>query len=532
MKRRDLLAGAAAVAAVGPISLAKPAIAQGAARVLRFIPEGNLQNPDPVWSTTTVARNFGYMVWDTLYGVTEAMQPRPQMVEGHETSADGLTWRMKLREGLKFHDGAPVRSADCVASIARWMKRDGFGQRLEQALNELVAIDDRSFEFRLKRPFPLLTLALGKPTANVCFIMPERMAKVDAYKQIEEYVGSGPYSFLRPEWVPGASAAFARNAAYVPRAEAPDFVSGGKVAHFDRIEWKVIPDAATAAAAMQNGEADWWQSPTPDLLPLLRRARGVTVDLLDKIGTVAVMRFNMLHPPFDNVKLRRAILPAINQADFMAAAYGDETSLFGINVGVFTPGSPLANKAGLEALTGTRDFAKAKQLVAESGYKGERVVFLAPTDYPILNAYCQIGADLLSKLGLKVDFQGSDWGTMINRRNNRETVDKGGWSAFCTSWEGLNLADPGAHAPIGGQGEKGWFGWYASQKMEDLRSAWFDAPDLAAQQKVAEQIQLLTWEDAPFYPLGQGFQPIARRNNVSDIVRSPFPLFWNAKKTG
>ncbi len=531
MKRRQLLAAAAATAATTSIDLARPTLAQGSARTLRFIPEGNLQNPDPIWTSTTVARNFGYMIWDTLYGVDEAMNPKPQMVDGHAISSDGLNWRMRLREGLKFQDGAPVRSADCIASVSRWMKRDGFGQRLEAALNEIRAVDDRSFEFRLKRPFPLLAHALGKPTANVCFIMPERVALTDANKQIDDYTGSGPYSFLRDQWVPGASAAFARNGAYLPRQEPASFVSGGKVAHFDRIEWKVIPDASTAAGAMQNGEADWWQTPTPDLLPLLRRARGVAVDRLDTIGTVAMIRFNMLQPPFNNVKLRRAILPAVNQADFMAAAIGGETDLYALNVGVFTPGSPLANTAELEVLTGPRDLEKAKRLVAESGYKGERVVFVAPTDYPVLFAYCQVGADLLRKVGLNVDFQASDWGTMVTRRNNRGPVESGGWSAFCTSWEGLNLADPGAHAPIGGQGERGWFGWYASQRMEDLRSAWFDAPDPATQRKVAEQIQMLVWEDVPYIPLGQAFQPLARRTNVTGIVKSPFPLFWNVQKT-
>ena len=530
MKRRSILAASAALT-LGRVSLAHPAVVQPAGRTLRFIPEGNLQNPDPIWSTTTVARNFGYMVWDTLYGFNEKLDPKPQMVEGHEVSADGLIWRMKLRDGLKFHDSTPVRSVDCIASIKRWMKRDGFGQRLEAALDEIRAIDDRSFEFRLMRPFPLLTTALGKPTASVCFIMPERVAKTDAFKQIDDYTGSGPFRFLRDEWIPGASAAFARYAGYSSRQEPSDFVSGGKMANFDRIEWKVITDPATAAAAIQNNEADWWQTPTPDLLPILRKTRGVSVDLLDKFGAVAVMRFNMLHPPFDNLKLRQAILPAIDQSDFMSAGFGSEKSLYAINVGVFTPGSPLANTAGLEVLTGPRDFSKAKQLVAESGYKGERVVFLTPTDYPILNAYSQVGADLLKRLGLNVELQAMDWGTTITRRNNHGPVDKGGWSAFCTSWEGLNLADPGAHAPIGGQGEKGWFGWYSSQKMEDLRSAWFDAADLAAQKWIAEQIQMLVWKEVPYYPLGQGFQPLARRTTVTDIVPAPFPLFWNARKS-
>ncbi len=530
MKRRAFLAGAAATT-VTASALPRPAIAQAAAKTLKFIPEGNLQNPDPIWSTTTVARNFGYMIWDTLYGWDETLVSKPQMCEGHEIADGGLTWRFRLREGLKFHDGAAVRAADCVASIQRWMKRDSFGLRVDAATNEIGAVDDRTFVFRLKKPFPLLAHGLGKPTANVCFIMPERMAKTDAFKQIDEYVGSGPFVFNRGEWNSGALATFKRFEDYVSRQEPPSFVAGGKPVQFDRIEWNIIVDATTCSAAIQSNEEDWWQSPTIDLLPVLRKSPGVVVERLDDFGVVGVMRFNMLHPPFDNVKLRRAILPAINQADFMSAAMGGDPELSRTGVGVFTPGSPLANTAGLATLTGPRDLAKARQLVAESGYKGEKIVFITPTDYPILNAEGQVGADLLKKLGMDVDLQSMDWGTMVQRRNNKDTIDKGGWSAFCTGWEGLNLVDPGAHPPIGGTGEKGWFGWFTSQRMEDLRTAWFDATDLATQKKVAEQIQLAVWEEVPYYPLGQWLQPIAHRTTIEGVVKAPFPLFWNVRKS-
>ncbi len=529
MRRRVFLAGAVAL----PVSmLARPALAQGTAKTLKFIPEGNLQNPDPIWSTTTVARNFGYMIWDTLYGWDENLNAKPQMVEGHEVTADGLTWRMRLREGLQFHDGTKVTAADCVASIKRWMKRDGFGQRIEASLDELSASGDRDFAFRLKKLFPLLANGLGKPTANVCFIMPERIAKTDPYKQIDEYVGSGPFVFNRGEWVPGSLATFKRFEGYVPRQEKPSFIAGGKKAEFDRIEWNVITDPATCSAAIQAGEADWWQTPTADLLPLLRKAKGVVVELLDEFGIVGVMRFNMLHPPFDNVKLRRAVLPAINQADFMSAAMGGDPELTRTGVGVFTPGSPLANTAGLEALTGPRDLVLARKLVAESGYKGEKIVFLAPTDYPTLYGESLVGSDLLGKIGLNVDFQGMDWGTMIQRRANKDTPEKGGWSAFCTGWEGLNLVDPGAHYPIMGTGEKGWFGWFTSPHMEELRTAWFEAPDLATQKEVAQKIQLAAFDEVPFYPLGQWLQPIAHRTPIEGVVKAPFPLFWNVRKSG
>jgi peptide/nickel transport system substrate-binding protein len=529
MKRRDLLAASGAVLAAA--ALPRPAIGQSAGKTLKFIPEGNLQNPDPIWSTTTVARNFGYMIWDTLYGWGSDLTSKPQMCEGHEVSADGLTWRFRLREGLKFHDGSPVRAADCVASMQRWMKRDGFAQRIEAATSAIDVASDRDFVMHLKKPFPLLAHGLGKPTANVCFIMPERIARTDPYKQIDEYIGSGPYVFNRNEWSPGALASFKRFDGYVPRQEPPNFVAGGKQANFERIEWNIITDPATSSAAIQAGEQDWWQTPTVDLLPTLRKANGVVVERLDDYGVVGVMRFNMLHPPFDNVKLRRAILPALNQADFMNAVMGGDPELTRINVGVFTPGSPLANTAGLETLTRARDLALAKKLVAESGYNGEKIVFISPGDYPVLNAECLVGADLLGKLGINVDLQSMDWGTMIQRRNIKDTNEKGGWNAFCTGWEGLNLVDPGAHYPIAGNGEKGWFGWFSSQKMEDLRTAWFDAPDLATQKQVAEQIQLDVWQEAPYYPLGQWLQPIAHRTTIDGIVKSPFPLFWSAKKS-
>ncbi|WP_158742205.1 ABC transporter substrate-binding protein [Acidisphaera sp. L21] len=526
MKRRSLLAGAAAVAA-----LPRPSLAQGAgARTLKFIPEGNLANPDPIWTTTTVARNHGYMVYDTLFGVDSKLIPKPQMCDGYDLSDDKLTWTFKLRDGLKFHDGAPVRGVDCTASIARWAKRDAFGQRLLMVLDSMESKDDRSFTVKLKQPFPLLVSALAKPAANVCFIMPERVAKTDAFTQITDFTGSGPLRFLRNEWTPGSLASYAKFDGYVPRQEPPDFVAGGKVVNFDRIEWNIITDSATSAAAIQTGEEDWWQTPISDLLPQLRKMRGVTVKPMTSIGSIEVIRFNQLHPPFNNVKMRQAVLKVVNQKEYMQAAYGDDTSLYKTGVGVFTPGSPAESSVGMEAVDGPRDLAAAKKLVQEAGYKGEKIVIISPTDYPWLEAFCQVARDTLIKLGLNVDYQASDWGTVVQRRASKEPVEKGGWSIFCTGWEGLNTADPGGHYPILGNGLDAWFGWPTDAKMEQLRTDWFNAPDAAAQKKATDAIQALVWEDVPYVPLGQYFQPAAIRTNITGVLDSPFPIFWNAKK--
>lgn len=316
----------------------------------------------------------------------------------------------------------------------------------------------------------------------------------------------------------------------MPRQEAPDFTAGGKAVHFDRVEWNIIPDSATAAAAMQTGEEDWWQTPIADLLPQLRRMRGVKVVPMTSIGAIQTIRFNHLHPPFDNVKMRQAVLRLADQAAFMQAAYGDETSTYRTGVGVFTPGSPAATDVGLDAVTGPRSLEAAKRLVAEAGYKGERVVIISPTDYPWLEAFCQVTRDMLLKLGLNVDYQASDWGTVVQRRASKEPVEKGGWSIFCTGWEGLNTADPGGHYPILGNGGSAWFGWPTSPRIEQLRTDWFDAPDDAARRRATTAIQAAVWEEVPFVPLGQFFQPAAMRDNVTGVLDSPFPIFWNAKK--
>ncbi|MBN8901880.1 MAG: ABC transporter substrate-binding protein, partial [Rhodospirillales bacterium] len=234
MSRRSLLTAAAATSAA---ALARPAIGQST-RVLRYVPQANLANPDPIWTTATVALLHGYMVWDTLYGIDAGLIGRPQMLEGADTSSDGLLWTMKLRDGLLWHDGEKVLSRDCIASIQRWGKRDGFGQRLLGQTAEMKVVDDRTFTIRLTKPFPVMPYALG---ANGCFIMPERIAKTDAFTQITEYVGSGPFRFLRDEWVSGASAAWAKNEKYVPRQEPASYFAGGKVVHFDRVEWKIMP---------------------------------------------------------------------------------------------------------------------------------------------------------------------------------------------------------------------------------------------------------------------------------------------------
>ena len=402
------------------MSLLVPAAsAQSTGKTIKFIPEADLRSLDPIWTTAYITRNHGYMVYDTLFALDEHLKPQPQMVDGWTMSDDKLTYTFTLRDGLKFHDGMPVRSADCIASLARWMKRDGLGQAMAESVGEMKAADDKTFSIVLKKPFPLLLEAIGKLSSNVPFIMPERIAKTDANTQITDPTGSGPFKFVKEEWVPGNKAVYVKNTDYVPRAEKPSWAAGGKVVKVDRVEWLYIPDSATAANALGAGEVDWWQQLPPDLVPLLQKNKDITVANVDPLGSIGVMRFNQLQPPFNNEKLRQAVLYVVDQQDMMTALAGDPEN-WKTCYSVYTCGTPMASEAGADALKGKRDVAKAKELVKESGYNGERIVLLSATDQPIVNSQANVVADELKQIGLNVDLQSMDWGTLITRRASKE----------------------------------------------------------------------------------------------------------------
>jgi peptide/nickel transport system substrate-binding protein len=527
--RRGLL-GLSAAAAAG---LAGPRIATAqSSRVLRYIPQIDLAFLDPHFTTAYVTRGHGQMVFDTLYGMDIEFRPTPQMLAGDRVENDGKLWTLTLRDGLLWHDGEKVLARDCVASIRRWAKRDALGGALIERTDELSAADDKTIVFRLKRPFPLLPAALGKISSPMPAMMPERLANTDPFRQVTEMVGSGPFRFLAAERVPGARNVYVKNERYVPReGGAPNWTSGPKIVNFDRVEWTTIPDAATKVAAMQQGEQDWWENPTHDLLPLLRRDRRIKIEVINATGSVNMMRPNHLQPPFSNPGVRRALMLALDQQAFMQAIVGDDPTMYHVPHGFFCPGTPMASEAGLEPLKGPRDVAKAREALKAAGYAGEKVAMLVATDYAQFKAIGEVAADAMGKIGMNVDYVATDWGTMLQRRNNKGPVDQGGWSCFSTGWEGMDHMDPANHYAIRGNGDQSgaWPGWCVSEKLEALREAWFEAPTLEAQQAICRDMQVQCMVDVPSIPLGQYIQPTAYRTNVTGVMKG-FPVFWNVKK--
>jgi peptide/nickel transport system substrate-binding protein len=529
MNRRRFLKSAAAGGAIAAFGVRSPSIAQGA-RVLRFIPQANLTSLDPIWTTATITLTHGYHVYDTLYGVDAQFRPKPQMAEGHNVSADGRTWTFRLREGLRFHDNEPVRAQDCVPSIERWGKRDAPGQVLMRVTESVRALDDRTIEWKLQRPFPQLLDVLAKPQANGCFIMPERVARTDAMQQITDYTGSGPFRFVRGEFVSGSRVVYTRFEGYAPRQEPAEWTSGGKVAHFDRIEWLIIPDSNTAAAALQSGEADWWEIAQQDLLPVLRRNRNVRVAITNPTGASNMMRFNHLQPPFNNAAIRRALLLAVNQEDYMRAAMGEDPQGWRTCYSMFPCGTTYGTDVAAEPLKGPRDIDAARAALRAAGYANQTVVILSPTDLAFLRPLGNVTADLFQRLGMNVDLVETDWGTVVQRRASREPVERGGWSIFHTNWTGASVINPLINPTLRGNGLAAWVGWPDDPKSEELHAAWLEAPTEAEQRRIAAEIQRNAFEQAPIIPLGQSFLSAAYRTNLTGVLDGASPYPWNVRR--
>jgi peptide/nickel transport system substrate-binding protein len=501
----------------------------GSPQTLRLIAQADLRVLDPIWTTATITRNFGYMIYDTLFALDSQFRAQPQMVQSWSIARDRLTYTFTLRDGLKFSDGEPVRSTDCIASLKRWGARDALGQSLAAAIAQYRIEDDHAFSILLKKPFPLLLEALAKPDSNVPFIMPRRVAETSPDVQIKEAIGSGPFVFVQGEWQPGHHAVFVKNPEYVPRSEPPSWAAGGKSVRVDRVEWLYIPDPTTAMAAFTAGEADWWEDPPPDFYQLLANDPKVSLAQSSPLDVAGLLRFNQLQPPFDNPKMRLALLYAVDQSEYMSAVAGD-ARYWHTCYSVYACGGPMASDAGAEALERPRDLDRAKALIREAGYHGEKVVVLDPTDFFVIHAIVQVTGDMLRRLGVNVEVEAMDWGTLLARRAVKSPVDQGGWSIFLTMFPGFAILDPGVDAPLRANGAEAWLGWPDDPVIEKLRDAWLAAPAEQERKILAADLQREAFKSIPYIPLGEFSQRTAFHKNLSGVDLGPGLFLWNVAK--
>jgi peptide/nickel transport system substrate-binding protein len=515
-----------AATSVGGLWAAAPADAQ----TLKVVMHSDVKILDPIWTTAYIQRNFGYMVWDTLFAMDDKFEVKPQMVDKYEVSADKLTWTFTLRDGLEWSDGKPVTAEDCIASIKRWAVRDSMGQKMMGSVDGFEAVDAKTFKMKMKEPYGLVLQSLGKPSSNVPFMMPKKTAETDPMQQIkvEDVIGSGPFLFLAKEWKPGEKTVFVKNPKYKPRAEPASGMAGGKVVKLERVEWIAMPDAQTQVAAIQNGEIDMIESPSHDLLPLLAKDKNIKLFDANPLGNQYVFRFNTLFKPFDNPKVRHAVMVAFGQEDFLKAVIGD-AKYYKPCKPVFVCGTPLASEEGMKDVL-NQNAAKAKQLLTEAGYDGTPVVLMQSTDLPVLTNLAPVAKAQMEAMGLKVDLQSMDWQTLVGRRAKKDAPDKGGWNAFLTSWVAADILNPVMAGFFNASCDKAMFGWPCDEKIEKMRDAFAKESDPAKQKQIALDLQKYWAENPTHVNLGQWYQPQVLRTNLEGSMVAPVTVFWNISK--
>jgi len=501
------------------------------AQTVRAVMQAEVKHLDPHWTTADITQVHGYLVYDTLFAMDENGHPQPQMVDTYRLSANKLTYTFTLRDGLKWHDGKPVRSADVVASLKRWAVNDAAGQKLMARTASLEAVNDKTFVLKLKEPYGLTIRALGKEYSYVPFILPERYAVQDPSKPFEgEVIGSGPFMFAANEWVPGVKSVYVKFKDYVPRKEPASYYAGGKRANVERVEFLVIPDQSTAVAALEKGEVDFLDRPHMDQWPLLRKNANVEMYRAD----ISQMQLhpNHLIPPFNSVKARQALMAMVNQQDYLRAIAGDPENWR-------TCYSFLGCKGWLETDAGAdllkkQDLEKAKELLAEGGYKGEKIVVMAPSERPTYNAAALTTAAVLRKLGVNVDLQAMDWGTLTSRRPIKDPPSKNpaGWHIFHTATGYAGIKDPWGHANVSTACENAWFGWpcspRASRALEELGNL---SAGTETFKKSLTEYHTALMENIPYVPLGETFLYAAyRKDRLSGIIETPHTVFWNLVK--
>ena len=501
------------------------------AETIRYVPLGDLRVLDPIWTSAAITLNHAQMIYDVLVTTDSAMRPRLQMAESYTASTDGLRWTFTLRPGLMFHDNTPVRGRDVAASIRRWAQRVTAGQAMLPYLDGIAAPDDRTVELLFKRPFGPVLEALASPLLAP-FVMREQDAQVSAFEQVRTAVGSGPFTFVAEAFRPGDRALYRRFPGYVPRNEPPDGYAGGKVAKVDEVEWRYLPDASTAVSALQTGEVDFLEAVPPDLRPLLQRRPGITMQVLNTAGFLGNIRPNTAHPPFSDPRARQALLLIVDQAEYSATLAGSP-DLARPCWAVFVCGTPYASDAGA-APWSRPDFARARALLAESGYKGEPIVLLDPADQPDIHMIAQLTADALRRAGAVVDVQSMDWSTLITRRNTRDPPSRNpaGWDLAFTLWGGNTLSSPLTNTPLVSSCDgKNLYGWPCDAEIERFRTEFLDARTDQERLAVTGALQRRYFDVVPYVSTGMFLRPVAFRSVLKGLLETPYPVMWNVEKT-
>jgi peptide/nickel transport system substrate-binding protein len=504
--------------------------AQPSSKVLRVVPSADVAELDPARAANQIGRIYSQMVFDTLFALDGTLSPKPMMVAQEKISPDGLTYTFTLRPGQKFHDGSPVTTRDVTASLTHWMDGASNGGELKSRLAAMTIVDPQTFTLTLNQRFGLLEFLLAGAGAPIPGIMREADATRDASVPLTNPIGSGPFRYVASARESGHRVVFERNADYIPRTEPPDGAAGARIVKVDRVEWDIMPDPTTAANALVSGEVDFWDTVTAEMVPFLKQ-HGIIVRRTASLPSVAWIRPNFELPPFNDVRARQALALLVDQKEFMQVVAGDNpwTTCYSFSV----CGSLLGTEVGSEPYRKT-DVAKARQLLAAAGYKGQPVVVVGTPQLPIINVMSQLLAQRLRDAGVNVDLQMGDWTSVFTRLNTPHlAVGHGAWNVAATYSLGGTSFNPLTNTMLNtscGPTATSRMGWPCDAQGDALRKAVLAAPDIAARKAAFETFQKRMWQFIPFVPAGQFDQQNAYGKNISGVLGGYVISYWNIEK--
>jgi peptide/nickel transport system substrate-binding protein len=300
--------------------------------------------------------------------------------------------------------------------------------------------------------------------------------------------------------------------------------------YVDRVEWNLaLRDPQAQVNALQKGEVDVIEQLAFDHFNTVKGDANLYMPRYANAKAQYMARFNHLHKPFDNPKVRQAVIAAFSQEAFLRAQVGVK-ELYQTCGSMFICGTPYGSTAGSD-IQMKSNMKKARELLKASGYDGTPIVLMKPTDLAAIQKLPDVGAQLLRQAGFKVDLQAMDWQTLVGRRSKKDAPDKGGWHMFMTAWGAYDVWSPIANPTMDTRGEKStWFGWATDDKLVELRNKFMRETDEAAKKKLADQMHARAFEIGTHVILGEYDQPMAARKNITGFFITNGNLYWNLKK--
>jgi peptide/nickel transport system substrate-binding protein len=484
---------------------------------------GNLGEPptlDAHWTTATITEVLTNHIYEGLYSLDAKSQPIPMLAESMPAvSKDGLTYTFKLRQGVKFHNGKEMTSADVVASLNRWGAQSTYGKTLYARVAEVKAVDKYTVEMKMKEKTAIVVISLAIPN-NAAAIYPQEICeKFKPAEKATEWIGTGPFKLA--EWKPDRHIKMVRFDDYQPRKEAASGYGGRKVVHVNELLWMPVPDAATRVAQIETGELDFADDLDLNAYERLKKTAGLQ-PIVAKPYYWLVAVFNKKEGLMTNQKLRQAWQAALDIEPIMKNVAGGHTELYRMDSSLtFVENAPWHTKIqGLPWNERSRD--KAKRLLREAGYKGEPIRFMTTQEYKWMYDFALLSKQQLEDAGFNIDLQVVDWATLVKRRNNHKEYD-----AFTT---GIGMQyDPTHHVYL----TPNWPGWTNDEEINRLLGELAGESDYKKRFALWEQVTRTFYDRVPVARYGDLFGLRAMHNHVKGfdptLMRPRFHNVWLEK---